>query len=279
MSFYHVRITVKGKRHGEGKYNISEEELNQRFIEPYKYGDPIIVNGKTIPTNHIERIEVNKTESEGELDKKIQEIRERDRRSSVAVLGGHPINWRAAKIATDITDELINFAPGSHIKGENNTYEETNSDISNRAFIVHGHDEQIKNELEIFLHRSNIEPIVLHREPDQGLTILEKFEQYSDVDYVFVLLTPDDVGMMVNELEKPEDQRNYEYRARQNVIFELGYFIGRLGRKKVCALYKSNVELPSDISGLIYKKVDKSIEDIGYAILKEMQQAGLKPTL
>ncbi|HKZ87824.1 MAG TPA: TIR domain-containing protein, partial [Candidatus Bathyarchaeia archaeon] len=71
-----------------------------------------------------------------------------------------------------------------------------------------------------------LEPIVLHRQPDKGLTIIEKLEEYADVGYALILLTPDDVGLEIAELEKPEEERKYQPRARQNVIFELGYFVG-----------------------------------------------------
>ncbi|RWZ59857.1 hypothetical protein EQV77_00745 [Halobacillus fulvus] len=282
MSVYHVRISVKGQRNGEGKYNISEEELQERFVKPFKYGDPIIVNGRTIPEASIERFQVSTTESEQEFESHMKMIKERDRASGIKRLGGPPYEWRAAQNAKDITDEIINFVPGTISKNEapKQTFKNSASqEVKNKAFIVHGHDEKLKNELEIFLHRSNIEPIVLHREVDQGLTVLEKFEQHSDVDFAFVLLTPDDIGMLSSELQKPDVERDYDYRARQNVIFELGYFIGRLSRQKVCALYKPGVELPSDINGLIYKKVEHSVEEIGYPLLREMKQAGLNPSL
>ncbi|MCA1011467.1 TIR domain-containing protein [Halobacillus halophilus] len=282
MSLYHVRISVKGQRNGEDKYNINEDELYERFIKPYKHGDPIIVNGRTISGDRVERFQVSKTDSKEEFEKKIQELRARDQASRVLRVNAPSYEWRAAEHVQDITDEVIDFVPGSISREHEHTgvpEDKHGGEVKNKAFIVHGHDEQLKNELEIFLHRSNIKPVVLHREADQGLTILEKFEQHSEVDFAFVLLTPDDVGMHANELQKSDHERKYNYRARQNVIFELVYFIGRLGRQKVCALYKSDVQLPSDINGLIYKKVEHSVEDIGYPILREMKQAGLNPSL
>lgn len=88
-------------------------------------------------------------------------------------------------------------------------------------------------------------------------------------------MTPDEITYTVDQHEKDDNERKKEYRARPNVIFEFGYFIGKLGRKHVCALHKGDVTLPSDLSGVIYKKVDKSIEDIGFAIIKELKAAGL----
>lgn len=149
----------------------------------------------------------------------------------------------------------------------------------NRVFIVHGHDHALKSDLEVFLRQINIEPIVLHRQPDEGLTVIEKFERYSDVGFAFILLTPDDIAFSADELSKSEKERNIEYRARQNVIFEFGYFAGKLGRSNVCCIYKEGVILPSDLAGLLYKKVTHSIEEIGYSLIKELRIAGINPKI
>jgi predicted nucleotide-binding protein len=120
------------------------------------------------------------------------------------------------------------------------------------AFIVHGHDEGAREATARVLQQLDIEPIILHEQPNQGRTILEKFEAYADVPFAVVLLTPDDVGATYEE-QSDELKR----RARQNVIFELGFFVGKLGRDKVCPLYKVGVELPSDLDGLVYVPMDE----------------------
>jgi predicted nucleotide-binding protein len=125
----------------------------------------------------------------------------------------------------------------------------------------------------VFLGEIGLEPVVLHREADEGRTVIEKFEHHSDVDYVIILLTPDDVGCSAVEFEKSD--RELEFRARQNVIFEFGFFTGRLGRQRVCCIYKAGVSLPSDVSGLVYKEIRSSIEEVGYALIKEFKAAGL----
>lgn len=145
---------------------------------------------------------------------------------------------------------------------------------SGRVFIVHGHDNELKTDLEVFLKNVGLDPIVLHREADQGATLLEKFERHSDVGYAFILLTPDEVACTADQLSLAESERAMEERARPNVIFEFGFFVGRLGRSRVCCLYKGNVTLPSDLSGLVYKKVTNSIEDQGYSLIKELRAAG-----
>jgi predicted nucleotide-binding protein len=94
--------------------------------------------------------------------------------------------------------------------------------LSNKIFVVHGHDDALKTDVERFLHEIGLEPVVLHRQPDQGRTIIEKFEMHSDVGYALILLTPDDIAFDKSEQHLPDDQRHLEARARPNVIFELG---------------------------------------------------------
>jgi len=148
------------------------------------------------------------------------------------------------------------------------------SSYSNEVFIVHGHDEKSKTELELLLKELGLEPVVLYRKPDQGQTIIEKFEKHANVGYAFVLLTPDEIAFLASQEAKADLERFKEKRARPNVIFEFGYFVGRLGRSRVCCLYTGSVTLPSDIDGLLYKKFNNSIEEVAYSITKELKAAG-----
>lgn len=125
------------------------------------------------------------------------------------------------------------------------------SSLGHRIFLVHGHDERVLHEVARFLERLKQEVIVLREQPSAGRTIIEKFVDYSDVGYAVVLLTPDDRGATANT---PFEQQ--QGRARQNVIFELGYFIGKLGRNRVTALYMPGVEVPSDYSGVAFVAFD-----------------------
>lgn len=140
------------------------------------------------------------------------------------------------------------------------------------TFIVHGHDEVALLELKNFL-QNNLglpEPIVLREKPNCGRAILEKFEAYAyGVDLVFVLLTPDDTGRKANS----DDERR---RGRQNVIFELGFFFGKIGRNtgKVIVLAKGDVELPSDIHGLVWINIERGINAAGEEIRRELRSLG-----
>lgn len=158
---------------------------------------------------------------------------------------------------------------------DNGTVQHADLNIgTGKIFIVHGHDSELKNDLERFLKEIGLVPIVLHRQPDGGATIIEKIEKHSDVGYTFILLTPDEIAY-TNDQETVEDQlRAKEKRARPNVIFEFGYFVGKLGRQRVCCLHKGEVAVPSDLQGLVYKKVGSSIDQIGFSIIKELKAAG-----
>jgi predicted nucleotide-binding protein len=141
-----------------------------------------------------------------------------------------------------------------------------------RIFIVHGHDTAAKETVARFVERIGLEPIILHEQPNAGLTIIEKFEAHSRVGFAVVLLTPDDFG---GSATSPTDRNG---RARQNVILELGYFIGKLSRGRVCALFKSGVEMPSDFQGVIYIELD-SAGAWRTKLAQELVEAGFSPNL
>lgn len=117
------------------------------------------------------------------------------------------------------------------------------------AFIVHGRDAHPREAVARFLERIGFRAVVLHEQPNGGQTIIEKFETHGNVGFAVVLLTPDDVGGLAGDAgQRP--------RARQNVILELGYFIGKLGRSRVVALKSGDIELPSDFVGVAYQEFD-----------------------
>jgi len=140
-----------------------------------------------------------------------------------------------------------------------------------KIFIVHGHDDKTKLELKNYIQNTLAlgEPIILHEQPDLGRTIIEKFEEVgSQVDLVFVLLTPDDI---IIDHDKPNSEKR---RARQNVIFELGYFYGKLQRRsgRILLLHKGPIEIPTDISGVVYIDIGRGIEAAGEKLRKELSE-------
>jgi predicted nucleotide-binding protein len=140
------------------------------------------------------------------------------------------------------------------------------AELSNEVFVVHGHDDAFKREVADVLRRAGLNPVILHEQPSGGKTIIEKFEKHgSGAGFAVVLLTPDDVGGPSPEQLRP--------RTRQNVIGEMFWFAGKLGRSRVCALRKGDVEVPTDFAGVIYTTVD----DRGAwktDLLKELSAAG-----
>ena len=134
------------------------------------------------------------------------------------------------------------------------------------VFVVHGHNNEIKIDVARTLEKLGLNPIILHEQPNNGKTIIEKFEAYSNVGFAIVLLTDDDEG-------KGKKETDFKLRARQNVILELGYFIGRLGRNKVCPLYSRGVDLPTDISGVLYIEIDQG-DTWKIRMVKELKAAG-----
>ncbi len=121
-----------------------------------------------------------------------------------------------------------------------------------KVFIVHGRDDSAKEKCARFLGKLQLQVVILHEQPNKGRTIIEKFEEAADVGFAVVILTPDDLGGIATE---PTD--SYKPRARQNVIFELGFFLGQLGRNRVCALCGDQVEIPSDYNGVLYLPMDE----------------------
>jgi Predicted nucleotide-binding protein containing TIR -like domain len=140
--------------------------------------------------------------------------------------------------------------------------------IEEKVFIVHGHDTGLRETVARYIEHFGIKPIILQEQTGNNQTIIEKLETNSDVKFAIVLLTPDDIGSAMSE-------NDFMSRARQNVILELGYFFGKLGRANVRALYDENVELPSDIIGIEYIKIDSS-DAWKLKLAKEMKQCGLK---
>lgn len=170
-----------------------------------------------------------------------------------------------------LNNKLISYQAEKYPPKDGALVEKANRNMSNKVFIVHGHDNEAKQEMARTLQNGGFEPIILHEKPDSGRTIIEKIERYSDVCYAVVLYTECDIGRDKNT--PVEQERN---RARQNVVFEHGYLIGKLSRDHVSALVKGNVETPGDIDGVIYIPMDaagawkiqlaKNMQDVGLPV-------------
>ena len=156
----------------------------------------------------------------------------------------------AKAILESMIDEIEEYWEDENQAPTPSAINENERKNTNEVFIIHGRDNEAKETVARLLETLGLEPVILHEQPNQGRTIIEKFEEHAQVRFAVVLLTPDDVGSLKGK------ENHLKPRARQNVIFEFGFFIGRLGRKRVCALTKGDVELPSDYDGVVYVPLD-----------------------
>jgi len=133
-----------------------------------------------------------------------------------------------------------------------------------KIFIIHGHDDHLKKEVQLLLERADLDDVVLHERPDKGRNLIDKLiEEGVSACYVIALLSPDDY------------QADGSYRARQNVVLEIGYFLGKLGKSKVRMIVKKGIEIPSDLQGILYEPYDAS-GNWRMRLLKEIKAAGIE---
>ena len=227
------------------------DKIKTEIVTPYINEEEFFMDGYSLKKSAISRIKIVSSERsiKSIVDLRNYQRRESNRTSNVAIL----ICYTKAgiiqgdELVTDITNEIL-----SEVKKELNTMnKKSNKSRSNfnnkKIFIVHGHDEKLKLEVARFIEKLGLEAIILSEQTNKGKTIMEKIEENTDVGYGIVLYTPCDKGGTFNT--SYEDMKP---RARQNVIFEHGYLIGKLGRERVCALVDENIEYPSDINGVVY---------------------------
>lgn len=164
----------------------------------------------------------------------------------------------AKEILLTYLDEISEYEPSSTISDQTASF--------SKVFIVHGHDGELKQTVARIIENQGIEAIILSEKANQGRTIIEKIEDYSDVDGAVCLFTSDDIG-------KSKRDAADQPRARQNVVLETGYFMGKLGRDHIVILADEGIEMPSDISGVVYTntanwQIDllKELKAIGYTV-------------
>jgi predicted nucleotide-binding protein len=277
--YYHVYIILdKGTDWAEN--DLNEEELEKRIINPYIKGQKFISAGYTVDPYNIKRIQISQTK---EPSRKILPIvYAKEARSSVFAAVSK--EFKVFDYGKKITKHFI-LGPAGYQK---ETMEEKEKSFDEKKmFIVHGRDELSKTQLARMLEKMKMEPIILHEQPNRGMTLIEKLEYYSKyIGYAFVILTPDDIGCLQEDyiVEGPIAKAGLRSplgalkpRARQNVVFELGWFQGKLGRKHVCLLYKHGVDLPTDINGMVYSEFKESVEECYRDIINEIRDKGYKP--
>lgn len=185
---------------------------------------------------------------------------------------GHHFYYSGSKVlgaVNAVTSQVIMpFARDykTHVLSQGKTDMRIVDTNSKKVFIVHGHDGEARETVARFLSKIGFEPIILNEQANRGRTIIEKIEDNADVGFAVILLTPDDIG-------KAKKGADFESRARQNVLLELGYFMARLGRERVCSLKKGDVTVPSDFAGIVWEEMDSS-GGWKQALGRELEAAG-----
>jgi predicted nucleotide-binding protein len=289
MPYYHVIVGLKSRPHkGAIGANLLEQDLVSTIVRPYNKGEPFTCGDVVVSQDDISYMRI--TESEGILSRDTHWLSPQTYFANL---------WQTISQQEDVTEKFLKTL----LQEKKEKVEETKP-FSKNIFIVHGRDHAPMKELKTMLYEFGFNPIVLHEKASGGLTLAEKLEKYSDsVGYAFVILTPDDAGSQISEvedlksrLESPpflgiiafgreqcarispdfirKEFERLKPRARQNAIFEMGYFWGLLKRKRVCCLLKGDVEKPSDIEGIVYIPFKNSINEVQVKIMKELKEAG-----
>lgn len=268
--YYHVRITRKSdKKTDIVEFDLNKSQLLKSIVEPIEREEDFFCGGALIQVYDIDRIIIKVTS-----DHSIKVIGEL-RISRISALLRNP---RAKAEPTIAEEQDYVFQQGIEVtrnfitklpQGKAKLFPNQKVYDPKKVFIVHGHDNVSKLELARLLEKLDLEPIILHEQPNKGRTLIEKLEHNaSNVGYAFIILTPDDFGGETSDKLQP--------RARQNVILELGYFMGRLGRDRICCLYKGAVELPSDMFGVVYLHYDNNMKECFSEIATELTNSGYR---
>jgi predicted nucleotide-binding protein len=267
--FWHCYVKLTGDSKNKDRSavfnDLTFDELNEQIVLPWHSGRVFTVDGMIVKNiDDVQKIKITNTPQPKSYY--AEQHNEKMRRSNVA------------DMATD--RRLLPLSSGKEYTHDllfkeqevTNTKGRAVAGNSNNVFIVHGHDEQAKESSARFIEKLGLNAIVLHEQPNEGQTIIEKLEKHTDAAYAVILFTPDDLGASAST---PDDLHP---RARQNVLVELGYMAAKIGRNRVCVLRKGDVELPSDFLGVLYIDID-SAGAWRLTLAKELKVAGLKVDL
>ena len=269
MKYYHVLIETKNP--SEKYYQLDKTDLSKikdEIILPYLKEAQFIFDGYVLDKAKIKRILIK----ESACTSTEYADYEDERYPDLPFPANEEDIIEDKKHTTDITSSILNECE-SQIQEATTKPEATTPNNpkvpmdKSKVFIVHGHDEVARLKVANFIKSLGLKDIVLHEQASSGNTIIEKIEANSNVGFGIVLYTPCDLGRSKEE----EDQ--LKPRARQNVVFEHGYLMAKIGRKNVCALVKGDVETPNDISGVVYIKMDQG-DGWMLAVAREMKACG-----
>lgn len=264
----HMEVTnISGSTKNLHLYEYDKEDKNkiiEEIILPYLQKEELQFDGYFLKEPNIVRLNVKTTELP---IKTIVSRIDAELPANVIMFIEKEDAFDSDQYTKDVTTELLKEAKVRMQELPKLSASPSSTEIDNKkVFIVHGHDVSVKIAVARFLERLDLKPIILHEQASGGTTIIEKIENNTDVGFGIVLYTPCDLGKAKNDTE-------LQIRARQNVVFEHGYLIAKLGRSNVCALVKDNIEKPNDISGVVYINYDS---ETGWhmELFKELKNAG-----
>ncbi|HEM8281302.1 TPA: TIR domain-containing protein [Providencia stuartii] len=253
--YYHVILQTKVRNAKDSPEFVywfdcqNLQELDEDILTPYCTDGELYIDGRYIPLSNIDALTIKK--SNIPIQQIVDDLNSRRSRNVLIVYSKANV-VRSDRNLENVTKELVKSKQKTL---KNKVIETTTSKAkitdNQKVFVVHGQDNAAKQEMARFLEKAGLEAIILHEQISSSKTIIEKIESFSEVGFAVVLYTPCDVGAK----NSPSDT-NLQPRARQNVVFEHGYFIGLLGRSKVSAFVKGDIEKPNDISGVVYTELD-----------------------
>ncbi|MGU3347517.1 TIR domain-containing protein [Pseudomonas monsensis] len=265
--YYHVIVEISEKNK-KGDYerlyelnSVDPDEIVELIVRPYSESKRIYINGRYVDHNNIRLLKIK---SSDKTLSALSEIAQKSVSPGVLFIYTQTIIVNSDKYVKDVTKDVLKSV-GGILKSDTQALHPKQTDKKS-VFIVHGRDNLAKIEAARFVEKLGFKAVILHEQVSAGKTIIEKIEEHTNVGFAIVLYTPCDKGSIAGV----EDQK---FRARQNVVFEHGYMISKLGRENVCALIKGDVEVPNDISGVVYV----SLDDHGawhYAVAKELRNSG-----
>jgi predicted nucleotide-binding protein len=261
--FYHAKIILKPERAKENakqafEFDLTREDLIAKIAQPFVAGGQFFCGGVVVNPAMVQEVRFNETQQSA--DDLLPFITAR-RRSS-GIITARPERWEVIWEGKDVTRSILDEVRDPHVAAP----AKEAARRSDRVFVVHGHDELAVDQTEILIRRFGLTPIILRNQPNKGQTVIEKFEAHSEVGFAIVLLTPDDIGGV--------DAAHVLPRARQNVIWEWGYLVARLGRQNVVCLYKAGTEIPSDLHGLVTIHISDDVREKAEEIRRELNAAG-----
>lgn len=258
LYYYHVLIVTN--KSGEVYYELDKTDLSkikERIVIPYLKGERFSVGERLLHRSEVKNIFIKRSVYTAQEYADMQNQKHPNNNHRLIVWDDtsctQDIFGQICEECEDLIEEILNKPTAPMDKS--------------KVFIVHGHDGEAKEAVARFVENLHFKAIILHEQANSGKTIIEKIEANSNVGFGIVLYTPCDLGA------SQEKKDELKPRARQNVVFEHGYLMGKIGRENVCALVKGDIEKPTDISGVVYIPMDES-EAWKYRVAKEMKACG-----